>query len=245
MDDDVEALARRRLKEKVRQVQKGDMKEYWLQYYIKNHYIKLGFSEISGPFDRGYDFIGTRKGKKVVVEAERVPANFLSHGHKKEEVDVLVVMAMDETPKKLLPKTIIVVDAEDLVKETHEARKAYAIRAQAEQEAKEKYYKDSFLMEQFAGALRRLHGLLFGDEIHEDTPEDDMMREAAQSVALEYIRLYDLNGPVQSKNGTIIPRIVGIEDHILKHGIEGLSEQDIEHLTQWLGLLREEYIGKF
>ena len=55
--------------------------EIWLQLYIKDHYTKLGFSEMSGPYDAGYDFKGVRNGKTVVVEAERQSASFVCHGH--------------------------------------------------------------------------------------------------------------------------------------------------------------------
>jgi len=242
MVEETKALARERLEAKIEQVRKGGMKEYWLCIYIKNNYRKLGFSEMSGPYDRGYDFTGVRNGKRVVIEAERAPANFLSHGHNKDEVDALIVMTMDETPKKQLPKTIVMVDPEDLAKKTHEARKAYAIKAQAEREAKEKYYQDAFMMEQLAGALRSLYCLSFEEEIYEDTLEDDSMREAASTVALRYIWLYDLCKPVEKEKGRPIPEIVGIWHRVSKYGIDRMSERDWEHLTLWLGLLRDEYI---
>ena len=244
MDEKARDLLQRRLETKIEQVLRGEMNEFWLQEYIKVNFRTLGFSEMSEPHPRGYDFIGVRNGKRVVIEAERVPANFLIQGHNKDEVDVLIVMAMDKTPKKLLPKTILTVDPEDLVKKTHEARKAYAIRRQAEQEANEKYYQASFMMKQLAAALSHLHTLFLEKETYEGTPEDDLLCEAAESVALQYISFYGLDKLAEKRGDKPIPRIVEIENRVPKHGIEGISESESEHLMIWLDLLRDEYSNK-
>lgn len=251
MVEDTKALAQERLKAKIAEVRKGGMKEFWLQIYIKEHYrdLGLGLSEISEPHEVGYDFTGVINGKKVVIEAERKPANFLSPsmGHDKSEVDILIVMADDDTPRALLPKTIKVVDAEEFVKKTHDARTAYRKYAQARDEALQKVFHDPtlFMLGRLEGALRSLYGLVFEEEIHEGTPEDDSMHEAASTVAMWYFQRYELGKSKGKEEGTIIPKIVDIDNRILKHGTDTLSEVDWEHLTMWLGLLRDEYIEKF
>jgi len=246
MDEEAKALARKRLKAKIAEVRKGGMNEFWLQLYIKENYhdLRLGLSEILGPYEAGYDFTGVIHGKKVVIEAERLPANFLSHGHDKHKVDILIVMADDETPRALLPKTIKVVDAKELVMKTHDARKSYREYAQARDEALQKVFHDPtlFTLGQLEGALRNLYGMIFEEEIYEGTPEDDSMHEAASTVALWYFRHYDLGKSMGKEGGVVIPKIVGIENRICKHGTDMPSEADWEHLTLWLGLLRDEYL---
>jgi len=243
-------LAQRRLEVKVERVRKGDFKEFWLQVYIQHNYRDLGFSEITGPHERGYDFTGVLDGKKVVIEAERKPSWFLNHGHNKDEVDVLIVMADDETPRNLLPKKIMIVDAEDLVKKTHEARKDYAINVapitQARREAEAKANRDPalYMLGGIVGALSSLHGVLFGDEFYEGTPEDDLMHEAATSVALRYISFYDLCRPLGKMEDVRIPEIEAIWHRVSKYGTEGLTEREWEHLTIWLSHLRNEYVKK-
>jgi len=246
MVEDTKALARKRLEAKIAEVRNGGMNEFWLQLYIKEHYrdLGLGLSEISDPQKVGYDFTGVIHGKKVVIEAERKPANFLSMGHDKDKVDILIVMTDDETPRALLPKKVKVVDAEELVKKTHDARTAYRKYAQARDEALQKVFHDPtlFALGQLEGALTSLYGMIFDEEIHEGTLEDDSMHEAASTVARWYFRHYDLGKSKGKEEGMVIPKIAEINNRILKHGTDLLSEADWEHLTMWLGLLRDEYI---
>lgn len=227
------------------------MKEYWLQIYIKENYRKLGFSEISGPYDRGCDFVGIRKGKKVFIEAERKPYWFLNHGHNKDDIDFLIVMADDETPRELLPKNIIIVDPVDLEEKTRDARRYYAEEVapiiQARREAEQKNYKDPglLMLGQIAHSLRNLYAQVFEEDIYEDTPEDDSMSEAALTVASMYIWRYDLGKFAKTDKDRQIPMILEIWNRVSKYGTDAISESDWEHLTLWLGLLRNEYIMKY
>ena len=64
------------------------------------------------------------------VEAERHAQNFIHHKHNASEVDILIVLNDDMivVPNEIiesLPAIVIKVDAEDFIKETHEARKEY------------------------------------------------------------------------------------------------------------------------
>jgi hypothetical protein len=251
VDKAADAFTRQKRKEKVEQIRNGDLNEYWLQFYIKKCYKKLGFSEISGPYDRGYDFRGVKNGKEVVIEAERKPYWFLNHGHKKDEVDFLIVETDDETLRELLPKNIIIVDPVDLEEKTRDARRHYAENIapiiQARREAEQRSYKDPglFMLGQIAHSLRSLYANVFEEDIYEDTLEDHSMNEAASAVAIMYIWHYDLGKSKGKEEGTVIPKIVGIDNRILKHGADTLSEADWEHLTMWLSLLRDEYTKKF
>lgn len=105
------------LEEVIQRAERGEFREYWLQLYIKDNYQKLGFDSIEGPFQTGPDFNGVYKGRRVVVEAETTPKNFVYHKHNPKGVDILivlnedytnVVLGMDPTEwRKLLPKEII------------------------------------------------------------------------------------------------------------------------------------------
>ncbi len=100
----------------------SDIREYWIQKYIKDNYAKLGFSKIEGPFKVGPDFKGIYKGKKVVVEAERDYQSYISHKHHEDkrfkEVSILIVLNPSKPPKGIknkLPKTIIFINVDDFV----------------------------------------------------------------------------------------------------------------------------------
>lgn len=250
VDEAADAFTRQKHKEKVEQIRNGDIDERWLQFYIKICYRELGFSEISGPFDMGYDFRGVKDGKEVVIEAERKPYWFLNHGHNKDEVDFLIVMADDETPRKRLPKNIIIVDSEDLEEKTRDARRIYAMNVgpvlDALREEKQRAFHDPVLqmLGTITHALRNLYARVFEEEIYEDTPEDDSMREAASVVALQYIRQYDLCSPRGKSKSMPIPQILDIWNRVSKHGTDDMGKRDQEHLTLWLGLLRDEYVKK-
>ena len=100
----------------------GDIREYWVQQYVKNNYEKLGFSEIAGPFDEGPDFKGVYGGKSVYIEVERVCGSYVEHGHHQdrrfEEVEVLIVLGksnLTDRAKKKLPNTIVQINIDDFM----------------------------------------------------------------------------------------------------------------------------------
>lgn len=111
----------------------GDIREYWLQQYIRDNFAILGFSKLDGPFERGPDFSGVYKGRKVIVEAERTCKSFVQHSHHKDprfrDVDILIVLGPSDPPeelKKYLPDTIIRIDIDDFVKYWRPKARAYA-----------------------------------------------------------------------------------------------------------------------
>lgn len=186
-----------------------------------------------------------KDGKKVSIEAERKPYCFVNHKHDKNKVDIMIVMADDDTPRELLPRTIIVVDPVELEERTREARRHYAENVapitNARREAKQRMYRDPnlFMLGIVRGALRELYCQLSDDEIYEHTEEDVSMEEATLAVALKYLQHYSLC--TNAGNGTVVPEIVSISHRISKHGIEGLSERECDHIALWLSILRDEY----
>jgi hypothetical protein len=111
----------------------SDIREYWIQEYIKENYKKLGFSKLEGPFEVGPDFQGVFKGKKVKVEAEREYKSFLTHRHHEDErfkkVNILIVLNPSEAPLMLrekLPETILYIDVNDFVEWWRPKAKTYA-----------------------------------------------------------------------------------------------------------------------
>jgi len=67
---------------------KSDIREYWIQLYVKENYKKLGFSKLEGPFNSGPDFKGIYVGndldisrEEIDIEVERDFENYIKHGH--------------------------------------------------------------------------------------------------------------------------------------------------------------------
>lgn len=111
----------------------SDIREYWIQEYVKDNHEKLGFSKIEGPFDTGPDFKGVYKNQKVVIEAERDCQSFVQHGHHEDErfkeVSILIVLNPSEPPKDVkdkLPETIIHIDVNHFVAWWCPKARAYA-----------------------------------------------------------------------------------------------------------------------
>jgi hypothetical protein len=111
----------------------GDIREYWIQEYVKDNHAKLGFSKMEGPFDVGPDFKGVYKGKRVIVEAERDCQSFIQHKHYEDErfkeVSILIVLNPSKPPKEIkdkLPKTIIYINIDDFVEWWRPKARAYA-----------------------------------------------------------------------------------------------------------------------
>jgi len=111
----------------------SDIREYWIQEYVKDNYAKLGFSELEGPFEVGPDFKGVYKGKKVIVEAERDYQSYISHKHHEDErfkeVSILIVLNPSMPSKDIkdkLPKTIICINIDDFVEWWRPKARAYA-----------------------------------------------------------------------------------------------------------------------
>lgn len=178
----------------IARAESGDFAEYWLQQYIKENYNKLGFTSIEGPFDTGPDFKGVYQGRKVVIEAERAPKHFIYHRHDPKEVDILIVlneeyfgvvlgMKPDEW-RKLLPKHVIKVEAEDFVKATHAMRKAYALKKDEERERFDRILPYLRIKHAFAG----LYNLFVEDFPHEGTPEHEDLDQALFYATQQYIQ---------------------------------------------------------
>lgn len=103
-------------------VEQGDIREFWIQEYVKNNYRKLGFSSMKGPFDIGPDFRGIYKTKMTHVEVERSYRNYIEHGHPNDprfsRVGVLIVLGSQKPEEKLrkkLPKEIIYIDVKHFI----------------------------------------------------------------------------------------------------------------------------------
>ncbi len=188
-----------KLDEAIKRASKGEFREYWLQLYIKDNYKKLGFDNLEGPFETGYDFKGVFKGEKVIVEAERTLKDFVYHRHNPREVDILIVLnddcndmilRMEPTEwKKLLPKKIIKVDSEDFVKQTHEMRKDYAIKKQKETEA----FISLLPFLRIKRAFETLWHILVEETPLEGTPEAEAFDEALDFSSIEYIKIHVLD----------------------------------------------------
>jgi hypothetical protein len=94
------------------------MHEIWLQKYIKANYLRIGFSQLYGPFTSGADFKGFYAGKRVKVEAEWDYADYISHQHTLKFADILVVATLEAVPEHLkdkLPSIIINLKREEVL----------------------------------------------------------------------------------------------------------------------------------
>jgi hypothetical protein len=101
----------------------GDVYEVWAQHYVLHKHNKLGITDITGPFGKGPDFHGVYKGKRVQIEVERTPEQYLAHGHHKDpafrKVSVLIVLVGCVSPARdggFLPKTILHIDCKDFAR---------------------------------------------------------------------------------------------------------------------------------
>jgi hypothetical protein len=97
----------------------GIMHEDWLQRYIKEHYQKLGFSQIHGPYKYGADFRGIYLSKPVKIEAEWDYSDYIIHKHTLRFADILVVATLEPVPdhlKQQLPSIIINLDREQVIR---------------------------------------------------------------------------------------------------------------------------------
>jgi hypothetical protein len=95
------------------------MHENWLQKYIKEHYLQIGFSQIHGPYKYGADFKGVYAGKPVKIEAEWEYSDYISHKHTVRFADILVVATLEPVPEHLkekLPSIIINLNREHVIK---------------------------------------------------------------------------------------------------------------------------------
>jgi hypothetical protein len=95
------------------------MHEKWLQKYIKDHYLQIGFTQIHGPYSLGADFKGVYADRPVKIEAEWNYADFITHKHPPGFADVLVVATLEPVPpalEEILPSIIINLDREEVIK---------------------------------------------------------------------------------------------------------------------------------
>ena len=132
----------------------SEIREYWIQEYVKENYAKLGFSDIEGPFEIGPDFKGLYKGKSVVVEVERGWQSFIRHNHHVDEhfaqVSILIVLNPSKPSKEKkvqLPEKIIYIDIDDFVAWWPKKVKTYAAlqRAQAHMDLIAAWFRKRFL----------------------------------------------------------------------------------------------------
>jgi hypothetical protein len=94
------------------------MHEKWLQKYIQDHYLEIGFAQIHGPYKYGADFKGVYAEKPVKIEAEWNYSDYISHKHSLRFADVLVVATLEPVPPALLgklPSTIINLDPQQVI----------------------------------------------------------------------------------------------------------------------------------
>lgn len=120
-------------KNAIERAESSDIREYWIQLYVKENPEKLGFSSIEGPFDSGPDFRGLFNGRTVFIEVERDYLSYIKHKHHENpafsEVKVLVMLTPSKPPTKLkgkLPKNLIYVDIPDFVEWFRPKAKEYA-----------------------------------------------------------------------------------------------------------------------
>jgi hypothetical protein len=59
------------------------LKEKWAQRYVTEHYERLGFAKVQGPFNRGPDFKVFRAKRWQWAEVETRWRNYLEHGHQR------------------------------------------------------------------------------------------------------------------------------------------------------------------
>lgn len=90
-----------------------------LQRYVSEHYPRLGFSKISGPFDRGPDFHVLQQKRWQKAEVETRWQNYLAHGHQHSsafgETKYLIILSPKDPPAEVrdqLPPEIVHIDLE-------------------------------------------------------------------------------------------------------------------------------------
>jgi hypothetical protein len=120
-------------KDAAQRAKSSDIREYWIQMYVKENHKKLGFSHLEGPFESGPDFRGVYRNRNAVIEVERDCQSFIQHGHHLDaafsKVNVLVVLTPSNPPsemKKKLPKNIVYIDIPDFVEWFRPKAKRYA-----------------------------------------------------------------------------------------------------------------------
>lgn len=99
------------------QVAADTLQERWAQQYVKEHFARLGFSKVDGPFHRGPDYRFTYKRRWVWAEVETRWRNYLRHGHHGnpafDDVKYLILLSAEApTPDalKYLPPKIVHID---------------------------------------------------------------------------------------------------------------------------------------
>ena len=94
-------------------VERGDIREYWVQKFFEENYRDYGFKKIDGPYETGPDFFTGGKG----IEIERHWKSYLDHKHQLNVqfscVKFLIVLTPNEpsaAKRKLLPEKILYID---------------------------------------------------------------------------------------------------------------------------------------
>ena len=120
-------------KDATQRAQTSDIREYWIQMYVKENHEKLGFSRLEGPFESGPDFRGVYRNRNAVVEVERDYQSFIQHRHHLDtafsKVNVLIVLTPSDPPtdvREKLPKNIVYIDVADFVEWFRPKAKGYA-----------------------------------------------------------------------------------------------------------------------
>jgi hypothetical protein len=116
----------------------GDIREFWVQEFFREHYKDYGFKRIDGPYDVGPDFF-TSGG--IGIEIERFCESYIAHKHHLNsnfsKVKYLVVLCPGEPKpsiRKLLPEKIIYIDIETFVPWYRIASRKYALNKERERE---------------------------------------------------------------------------------------------------------------
>jgi hypothetical protein len=107
--------------------------ELWAQKYVQEEYLRLGFSNVEGPFRLGPDFRVRDKRGWALAEVETRWQNYFQHEHhlnrEFDRVKYLILLSADVPPDKKrpsLPRSIIHIDRRHFLAwfKPHDAREA-------------------------------------------------------------------------------------------------------------------------
>lgn len=120
-------------------VAENNLKEWWLIQYVLQHYKRLGFTAIQGPFDTGPDFRVKLGRQWHMAEVEVHWRNYLRHKHHlNDRFDIcrfLIVLA-DDAPSEAgtpdVPPDLVYIDREHFADWFHAACVEYARTHQPE-----------------------------------------------------------------------------------------------------------------
>jgi hypothetical protein len=165
----LQAKKQRILLEAYKRAKKSDIREQWIQDYIKSHFQEFGFSKISMN-EGGPDFDAIEKGKVISVEAERDWKSYIKHKHHKDKrfnkVKYMIVLTPQKPPKEMiraLPK-ILFIEHDKFVPWWCKTAKKYAERHENLREKDVKSMRIYTPVIIIANAFRRIYHLQCDDK---------------------------------------------------------------------------------